>query len=234
MHKNLLKLIFKNIFSFFCYLFNFNKLIKNKQNGYSYIRSIMIKFNRQLKLDIELIGIENIPNSNFIIFSNHRGLYDPIIISTFIKDNLSYVMKSKLCDNFFIKKIGIITNSEYFERNPKDDMKTIIKMIENNKKGINYLIFPEGTRNKEKTLLEFKAGSFKIPLKSKCDIVPVCIYNTEYILDDETKKTPKIYISFLHNLKYEDYKDMKTTELSKIIQTQIQEEYNHIKEKTSC
>lgn len=204
-------------------------MIKNNENGYSYIRNIILKFNKQLKLDIEIIGEENIPKENFIIYSNHRGLYDPLIISTFIKNNLSFVMKSNLSKNFFINKIGLLTNSEYFERNPKDDLKTIVKMFNCSKNGTNYLIFPEGTRNQSDNLLDFKSGSFKIPLKSKCDIVPICIYNTEYILDKKSKNKPKIYISFLPNLKYEDYKDLKSNVISKIVKNQIQMEFDKLK-----
>ena len=76
--------------------------------------------------------------------------------------------------------------------------------------------------------LDFKSGSFKIPLKSKCDIIPICVFNTEYVFDDVSKEKEKIYISFLPKITYEEYKDLKTNDISKLVQKQIQNEFNKL------
>lgn len=229
MHKNIKKLIVKWNFKALKYVINIKKLKTKKEEGFFYFKKIIKDINESLNLELKVYGLENISNlsDNFIIYSNHRGMYDPLAITTFIEKPLSYVMKSELEKNFFIKDVGIMTNSRFLERNPKEDLKTILEIIELQKTGNNFLIFPEGTRNKENNLKEFKAGAFKIPLKTKADIIPVTLYGTETIFDEEIKK--EIKISFLKPIKYEEYKNMKTTELSTYIKNLINEEYQKLK-----
>lgn len=181
-----------------------------------------------MKVQFNVIGLENIPhNSNYTIFCNHRGLYDPMAVITFIDDNLAFAMKQSLSENPLTGSIAAATGSKFLMRNPKDDLKVIIEMIDEAKNGQNFLIFPEGTRNEADELLEFKAGAFKVPQKSGCDILPVAISGSEYIFDKKGKQQ-EIVISFLPIIKYDSFKDIKTSQLSKQVREIIQKEYKKI------
>ena len=196
---------------------------------YPYFINLVDELLKCLKVDIKVEGIENLENidSNYFVVSNHRGMVDPVIISSiFSKERkLSYIMKSSLNKTPIIKDIGERTNSKYLERNPKDDLKTILEIIELQKNGKNYLIFPEGTRNTtEENILEFKAAAFKIPLKAKSTIVPVCLYGTENIFEKKyNKKILDIHMKIFKPIPYEEYKDLKTPEISKKIEKEIDE-----------
>lgn len=50
------------------------------------------------------------------------------------------------------------------------------------RRGISILFFPEGTRSKDGRLQPFQNGAFKIAIKEKADILPVCINGTWNIL----------------------------------------------------
>ena len=88
----------------------------------------------------------------------------------------------------------------------------------------NYIIFPEGTRSKNgNNLLEFKGGSFKAATKAKCPIVPVAVIDSYKAFDTNSIKYVKVKIVILPALFYENYKDMKTTEIAEVVKGRIQE-----------
>ncbi len=92
------------------------------------------------------------------------------------------------------------------------------------KKGRNYLIFPEGTRSKNGNKIgTFKGGSFKAATKAKCPIVPVALINSFVPFDRNTIRPVTVQVHFLKPLEYEDYKEMKTTEIAALVEKQIQE-----------
>ena len=103
-------------------------------------------------------------------------------------------------------------------------MKVIIDVSKEVEKGRNYLIFPEGTRSKNGNKIgTFKGGSFKAATKAKCPIVPVALINSFVPFDQNTIRPVTVQVHFLKPLKYEDYKDMKTTEIAALVEKQIQE-----------
>ena len=108
--------------------------------------------------------------------------------------------------------LGAIPLTRFVDRSA---LETILKAIKQVKNGQPMGIFPESKRTYSNDLIEFKPGSFKLAQKSKADISPVCLYN----MHDLSKKfrilPTKIYLHILPVIKYEDYKDMDTVQLSK-------------------
>lgn len=234
MHKNIKKILLGLNIAIVYYLVKIHKLSKDgsedrpiKSN--TLLKKLAKKINKILGLNIVVKGVENISKTtHFIAYSNHRGLYDPLIVLTQMNEPISFVMKKELGEIKIIKKVADITDSRFFGRTPKEDIKTIVDMCDKSKNGVNYLIFPEGTRNDKDELLEFKGGSFKIPLKSHCDILPICLHGTENVLD-KNSNDKNITISILEPLTYDDYKDMNAIELSGYVQGLVQKEYDIIK-----
>ena len=138
-------------------------------------------------------------------------------------------MKEELSNNVLTCNVAKITGSKFLKRNPRDDLKIVLEMIEETKQGKTFVIFPEGTRNTSDELLEFKAGAFKVPQKAKVDILPAVVYKTENVFDKDTKDKG-ITIEFLPVIKYDDFKALKTNELSDMVRTQIQTEYKKNKQ----
>ena len=67
--------------------------------------------------------------------------------------------------------------------NIRKSAEAIVKGIQILKAGHSMVIFPEGTRSKGGPVKEFKAGSFKLALKSKVKIIPVTIDGSYKLLD---------------------------------------------------
>lgn len=95
------------------------------------------------------------------------------------------------------------------------------------KNGENFLIFAEGTRSRKgNQLLDFKGGSFKSATNAKCPIVPVALIDSFKAFDTNSTKKLNVQIHYLKPLYYEDYKDMKTTEIASLVSSMIQEKIN--------
>ena len=106
-------------------------------------------------------------------------------------------------------------------------MQVIIEVTKQVKKGRNYLIFAEGTRSKKGNQLgTFKGGSFKAASKARCPIVPVALIDSFKPFDTNTIKPVTVQVHFMKPLLYEDYKEMKTTEIAALVEKRIQETIN--------
>ena len=104
------------------------------------------------------------------------------------------------------------------------DVLAILQVIKEVKEGRNYLIFAEGTRNKDENRPhEFKGGSFKAATKSRCPIVPVALIDSYKAFDTRSIEKMVVQVHFLEPMYYDEYKDMKTTELALEVKTRIEE-----------
>ena len=102
-------------------------------------------------------------------------------------------------------------------------MQVIINVTKEVQKGRNYLIFAEGTRSKKGNHVgSFKGGSFKAATKARCPIVPVALIDSFKPFDTNTIKPVTVQVHFLKPLTYEEYKDMKTTEIAALVEERIQ------------
>lgn len=137
----------------------------------------------------EIAGIENIPSDTPVVFAaNHRSFYDIMLAYAVIASagvQVAFISKIE------IKRIPMIAQWMYFlnclfmdRGNLKQNMNVILNAINLVKEGYSIYIAPEGTRNATDTLLPFKEGSMKIATKTNAPIIPVCIRNTESILEN--------------------------------------------------
>lgn len=102
-------------------------------------------------------------------------------------------------------------------------MQVIVDVTKEVKSGRNYLIFAEGTRSKEGNRPgEFKGGSFKAATKAKCPIIPVALIDAFKPFDVNSIQPVKVQVHFLEPMFYEEYKDMKTTEIAAEVKRRIE------------
>lgn len=208
-----LKLNFKAIF----YILKLKKC-----SDYKEMIKIIEKIFKKLNFELHVDGIENIPDEDGVVFfSNHISFFDPFFIALSCPKKLSFIGKKELENKPLIKDFGRISNSSYLDR---DDTRQGLKLIIDCNKNIkdekcNYCIFPEGTRNREKGVLEFKGGTFKLGTKVGSVIVPVAISGAKGSEFDNTKRI--VNIRYLTPVRYEEYKDIKTIDLAKRFQNEI-------------
>jgi len=175
-----------------------------------------------------IFGKENLPkDNNFVVVSNHVEYTDPLYIKQVYKDfPLAFVSKAELFEYPLIKTLVKSTGNIPLSRKSGDRqaLNTILQAIKKIKDGQPMGIFPEGTRSYSNQVAEFKAGSFKMAQKAQADISTVVLYNMH-----ETRKKfkffrVKVYIKVLPIIKYEEYSEMSTNDLSDFIREKIVKE----------
>lgn len=193
---------------------------------YTLIKSIDRRANRGGRITIDAHGVENIPNKNgFIFFPNHQGLYDVLAIIEACPVPFAVVNKKEVQNIPFLKQIFACMKAYAIDREDiKQSMQVILNVAKDAKEGRNFLIFAEGTRSRNgNELLEFKGGSFKSAMKAKCPIVPVAIIDSYKSFDTNSIKKLTVQVHFLEPMQYDDYKELKSTEIAKIVKNKIEE-----------
>ena len=133
-------------------------------------------------------GRENIPKDTAVLYvGNHRSYFDILIGYVTVPDLTGFVAKKEMERYYLLRDWMRNVNCLFLDRdNIKEGLKTILKGIEQVKKGISVWIVPEGTRRRNadrKELLPFKEGSLKIAEKSGCPVIPVAMTGTADIFE---------------------------------------------------
>ena len=197
----------------------------SEEDMYAFLRWIDLHANRGGRVHIDAYGRENIPDKDgFMFFPNHQGLYDVLAIIEASPRPFSVVAKQEIAKIPFLKQIFACMKAFMLDREDvRQAMQVIINVTKEVQKGRNYLIFAEGTRSKKGNHVgSFKGGSFKAATKARCPIVPVALIDSFKPFDTNTIKPVTVQVHFLKPLTYEEYKDMKTTEIAALVEERIQ------------
>ena len=199
------------------------------EKNYAFIKKVTKAANRAGRVTVESYGVENIPKENgFIFFPNHQGMYDVLAIIDACDNTFSVVAKKEVANVPLLKQTFACTKSYMMDREDiRQSMQVIMNVANDVKNGKNFLIFPEGTRSKNGNVIgEFKGGSFKAATKARCPIVPVALIDSFKPFDTNTISQVTVQVHFMEPLYYEDYKDMKTTEIASTVHDRIQKKIN--------
>jgi 1-acyl-sn-glycerol-3-phosphate acyltransferase len=154
-----------------------------KKGIFSWLNSIFFIPLFNFLLIKEVKGLENVPEGNFILASNHQSYLDIFIDGGLCVPRrfhfIGRVDSWKGIAGFFIKLYYLMAGVIPLNRVDEESKKTTIqKAIEVLRKGEILIIYPEGTRSKDGKLQEGKLGIAKILLKTGAPILPVGIKGT--------------------------------------------------------
>ncbi len=123
-------------------------------------------------------GKKNLPKGKAILSINHRSNWDYVLFGINSTTKYRVLAKKELFRNkffgFILRNFGGIEIDR--EANDINAIKTCMKVLKDDKK---LLVFPEGTRLKDESLVmgEMKSGLALIAIKTKTPIVPVWVRN---------------------------------------------------------
>lgn len=186
---------------------------------------VVYRANKGGNVIIDAHGVENIPKEDgFIFYPNHQGMYDILAMVDSCPRPLAVIAKQEVKNVPLLKQVLKASKSFYIDRDDvKQSMKVIVSVMKEVAKGRNYVIFAEGTRSKNgNNTLDFKGGSFKAATKVKAPIVPVALVDSFKPFDSHTISKVTVQVYYLEPILYEEYKDMPTTEIAKIVRERIQ------------
>lgn len=147
-----------------------------KNGFYSFIwrliRPIVLFF-----MPIDVQGRENLPEGEAVMLcANHDSAWDPILLALALYHDypLRFMAKKQLFKipglNWLLRKLGAF---------PVDrggsDIGAVKNSIRSLKEGYSLILFPEGTRVKERGAVETKSGAAMIAIRSGVKLAPVYI-----------------------------------------------------------
>jgi len=194
------------------------------EERYDFFYRLIHKINQKSRVRIHCYGQENIPSEQgFLITANHQGLFDPLILIETLNQPFKAVLKQELTEVFVLKDVIRMMEFQAMDRsNLRSSMKVIKQASKEMEAGRNYLIFPEGTRCRQKNeMLEFKGGSFKCAIDAKKPILPVALIDCYKVFDNNTIAPVDAQIHYLKPISYDEYKDMSSTEIGNLVQERI-------------
>ncbi|MGA2668293.1 MAG: lysophospholipid acyltransferase family protein [Ignavibacteria bacterium] len=135
-------------------------------------------------------GSENISSSAGKIFiSNHASYLDIFVLLAKVPNNIRMIYKRELTR---MPLIGWAMLAAGFvpidRRNARSAMHSLDKAAKKIRRGISFVIFPEGTRSEDGNVGEFKRGLFVLAEKTEADIIPLSISGSNILMPRDTNR----------------------------------------------
>jgi len=145
---------------------------------YRTLRSIVRLF-MKLITEIEVNGIEKLPEGNVIVAANHLGRLDTAaLLCVLDREDIIMPVAEKYKTHPFFRILGRSVNAIWLNRF-EADYAAFRQILDRMKQGGLLAIAPEGTRSKTEALQEAKMGVAFLASKSGYPVLPVAVTGTE-------------------------------------------------------
>ena len=199
---------------------------------YNLAQHVIHLMNKTGRIKTQAYGVENLPKEGgYMMYPNHQGKYDVLGIVYTHKEPCSFVMDKNKSHTMLVREfIDLVQGKRLEKDNPRQGITIINQVAKEVANGKKYILFPEGGYhfNNRNHVHTFKAGSFKIALKSKAPIVPVALVDSYKVFNSFHLGpiTTKVY--YLPPMFYDEYKDMKSAEIAEEVRRRIVEKINEV------
>jgi 1-acyl-sn-glycerol-3-phosphate acyltransferase len=146
--------------------------------NYRTLRSI-VRFFMRILTDIEVHGLEKLPEGNFIGAANHLGRLDTAALLCIVdREDIILPVAEKYKNHPLFGAIGRAVNAIWLNRF-EADYSALREILARMQKGGMLAIAPEGTRSKTEALQQGKMGVAFLASKSGYPVLPVAVTGTE-------------------------------------------------------
>lgn len=177
-------------------------------------------------------GVENLPNEGgYMMYPNHQGKYDALGIIYTHRQPCSLVMDKAKSNTILVREFVDLLEGKRLDKKDVRQALTIINEVsEEVRQGKRYILFPEGGYdfNNRNNVCDFKAGSFKIALKSKAPIIPVALIDSYKVFNSFTLGPVTTQVHYLKPIFYDEYGRLKTQEIAALVRDRIQEKIDEV------
>jgi 1-acyl-sn-glycerol-3-phosphate acyltransferase len=145
---------------------------------YKTVRSI-VRFIMDLIADVETVGMEKLPQGNVILASNHLGRLDTaVVLYVLDREDIIMVIAEKYKNHPLFGAIGRAVNGIWLNRF-EADFAALREILARMQKGGVFIIAPEGTRSKTRSMQLGKPGVAFLASKSGYPVIPIAVTGTE-------------------------------------------------------
>jgi len=128
---------------------------------------------------VKVSGLENIDHKRtYVVISNHQSMADIVVLYQ-TKMQFKWVAKASLFKVPFIGWcLGLIKHIKLLRGDFASIKEIYHQASQWLQKDMSVLFFPEGTRSSTDKMNEFQNGAFKLAIKEKKPILPICLIGT--------------------------------------------------------
>jgi 1-acyl-sn-glycerol-3-phosphate acyltransferase len=177
-------------------------------------------------------GKENLPQEGgYMMYPNHQGKYDALGIVYTHRLPCSIVMDKAKANTILVSEfLDLLEGKRLDKKDVRQALTVINEVSEEVKNGRRYVLFPEGGYdfNNRNHVCDFKAGSFKIALKSHAPIIPVALIDSYKVFNSFTLGPVTTEVHYLTPITYDEYGKMKTQEIATLVRDRIQEKIDEV------
>lgn len=135
-------------------------------------------------VQFEVEGREHLPATGAVVYMpNHQSNFDILALFAGLPGQFRWLAKEEL---FRIPLFGFaMRRTGYIAVDRSDRKKAILSMAEAARRigaGTSVIVFPEGTRSPDGTLLPFKKGGFMLAIQAGAPIVPIAIRGSHEVM----------------------------------------------------
>lgn len=165
---------------------------------------------------VKVVGRENIDkNTSYVFVANHQGAYDIWTIYGFLNHNFKWLMKKELEKIFAVGWACKRAGQVFVDDSGIQGIKKTIKDSEDTlKDGMSLVIFPEGSRSWDGSMIPFKRGAFMLAAEFGLPVVPITIDGSFKAMPRTTyNMTPTKITLTIHKPIYPGEKGFNTKQL---------------------
>ena len=145
---------------------------------YKTLRSI-VRFVMNIIADVEVVGMDKLPQGNVLIAANHLGRLDTaVLLYVLDREDIIMAVAEKYKNHPLFGAIGRAVDAIWLNRF-EADFSALREILVRMKKGGLMVIAPEGTRSKTASMQEAKMGVAFLASKSGYPVMPVALTGTE-------------------------------------------------------
>ncbi len=146
------------------------------------LRAVMFAV-RSVGVRVRVEGRENIPPGVCVFVANHTSNADPPVVVSAIPRQVSILAKKSLFSIPIVSRAFRLAHFVPVDRsNPEAAIASMETAISYLKRGVSFLVYPEGTRSPDGRLLPFKKGPVVMAIKAGVPIVPVAVAGAHRIM----------------------------------------------------
>jgi 1-acyl-sn-glycerol-3-phosphate acyltransferase len=132
---------------------------------------------------LEIEGWEKVaPTGTYMFVANHTNMLDLPVTGFFLQHYYKSLVKKELK---YVPVFGFllrVTSVAVDRSNPESRKHSTQTIVDALRRGISFMIFPEGTRNKtDQPLKSFYSGAFKTAIMAQAPIVPMVYLGHRYL-----------------------------------------------------
>lgn len=179
-----------------------------------------------LNVKVHVKGEERLPSEPCVFVSNHRSAFDPMTALAKLKrKKLLFISKP---ENFKAPIAGPFIRGAAFLPIDRENGMRALRTLKNaadrmKAEGVDFGIYPEGTRSKTGELQEFKSGAFYLAKKADAPIVVMTAWNTEKVGKQLPLKRTHVYLEIIAVVDRETVRALSMEELAALTRGMVED-----------